>query len=1482
MPPFAYFNFEKDDDTHPVDKAGWLVAKEYDAVRRPEWITVQENPRGMKVAVTLLMSDLIAPQQSLADVDTDNPVAVDKVNAITMFTRLVNEPWRCCEDQTNKTHLFTPTSDDGSLSTEETELRPRIRMIQERVRSRLGGPRVTGAPSLAARQRAETRARLRRKRDLDGQGNEDEDEEEEEEAGDVKKDEEEDAKMEDDIPDMDLLNPGEVKDQEIETTKGRVRFEKCRRRQFEQAIENAGEPGDPGLDTIAIRYTYLIQDPACDFSRGILSFIASGEAYAAATGVGARGPRGGGGGSQQDARVAALDAQRTGKGKGGGGGGDDEGGGRGNNSTNKRPVLPSHLQYTEPPAPWEGHRVLTSYQSYVRMVHAYNPEAARSPLAHNPNTLSMFRTEDGPKLGRPYNPCNPYDAYSFYNAVKGCGAPPAKRTFVRQRFLCCYLGVQDVDGNAGVSLRFPSPQDTYELVYPFNKQACVWGCAFPWIVPPVPVFGRDTTFKSRADMTYSKMLRMETIIKRAFSSQNAENTGSGSAVVFEDFCRRMQHELSQLPDAEARRKFRNDPDKLEQAWNMLCHHSDPNIQSVMRHFHDLDRQCRADGKAAGYSFFGNEVGENTKDFALEPLSNFVLKLMDDCEHHYHAITHHSAILKAFVSALSVFEPRRTLKYSIIMYGTAGTSKSFVMRVVVDKMMCGTVAFEVQDFSAKAFQNDTNLNYSFIVMDELHDRVAGIGPDGRKRGEGDPVWKAWLTNQTIKAMRTVKTDSNQYLGSHTDKELIGSMCTAMNNRPGDIVAAIVDRAHTFEVPEIARKGHNLIDKQLAAMLEAEAGTAIGDATHGKTPREVNALYQKIFGLACIINMYIKMGLLEEPSLLVATICNKNQLLALQKGGAAGSFSKRRAQQRAQVVARVFTILKACVEVFCNRATCPLTKKEWDERSKQQFHPRDFMLVQPYLCSNEQVSALSVTMLLNQWVDPMQAIPLQQLMEHGNGGGLAYRAWLDDNIKDMDKKIPFASSKLMWAGPGACTPAAPAPASAAASGGGGGASAAMFAGLEAATNAHSFMYARFGPISGVQGESKNFLWRVATYISRLMAQYGTNGQTMTPNSIESILRDLSTTKFDAPVYDRDGNRKGTLKIPMHVVRLDERGGFVEVLESWVRATYSDASQNATSRAVLGLCHAHTRARPLLTATQIMGSRGIQVDGDDVILPQFLEVVSVRPNPKSAWVVPNPTQPVTAVNQQGAQFDARGRVRRTAGESVCTVMDADVEGWALAQYLTRCGYRPGSPEFAAGMRAHSLRTTADTMQAFGARDAAMWKGVYPERYIAIYVADERKRRLRASGAASSATNISDAFAVAQASAAEEDVAKWQAELAERDLTKSQLGAFSTEEEEEEEDGQGEDVVEEEEEEEEDQEEDEDDDKEGARLAALEKANKRPVAAAFEEFDFPASADWRDTTSKRTLASRALKRARQEEKEKEMGGGGGDDDDVQEVLQS
>ena len=482
----------------------------------------------------------------------------------------------------------------------------------------------------------------------------------------------------------------------------------------------------------------------------------------------------------------------------------------------------------------------------------------------------------------------------------------------------------------------------------------------------------------------------------------------------------------------------------------------------------------------------------------------------------------------------------------------------------------------------------------------------------------------------------------------------------------------------------------------------------------------------------------MGLLEEPSTLVAAMGIERQLNALQKGGAAGGFNRKRNRLRASKVARTLTFLKAAVEVFCNRATCPLQKQseedpeqqqpwrktiglkenQWEEARKETFGPQNFLLMQPFLCSNEQVAALAVTTLLNQWADPMQAYPLQQLFEHGNAGKLEYRRWAQENRELLKTKLPFETSKLNWV-----MPALPV--------GGNKVAGGMGFEILAQAGAHAttppFAYVRFGPIPRAERSSGNFLWRASVYVSQIIENAG--GQHMSPSSVKSILSELLNTPYDALLYSTSGKFEGLQSLK--VVRLDETSEHLEVLESWVRASYSEAHQHATARAVGALGHAHTRERTLLTATQTMFRRGFRVLEEDVCLPQFLEAVPLLQTENAPWTVRADPPEKSA---RDVVIGEDGKLEAESAENLSTEVQEDVETWELRDYLGRGGYSETFPrEWERALRAHSEKTTEDTLEFFRktrglTKEAAAKRvGLYPDRWIEKFLTEEKHRRER-----------------------------------------------------------------------------------------------------------------------------------------------------------
>jgi hypothetical protein len=172
------------------------------------------------------------------------------------------------------------------------------------------------------------------------------------------------------------------------------------------------------------------------------------------------------------------------------------------------------------------------------------------------------------------------------------------------------------------------------------------------------------------------------------------------------------------------------------------------------------------------------------------------------------------------------------------------------------------------------------------------------------------------------------------------------------------------------------------------------------------------------------------------------------------------------------------------------------------------------------------------------------------------------------------------------------------------------------------------------------------------------------------------------------------------------------------------------------VKGLEHKHTRARPMLTATQIMLDRNITLGGSQLLLPQFLGVVQIAPNTDRAWVVSNATRARTALTADDDEFDG-DEVEFKTSDEVSLVADCDVEAAELVKYLALCGFsrEDDEEEYARALRAHSACTVEDTLEFHSARNPNLERrgGCYPDAYIECYVREEDQRiKNRLDGAA------------------------------------------------------------------------------------------------------------------------------------------------------
>ena len=1295
MPPHAYFRFPESSPQHPVDAPLWRLPDMYATAIIPAQVIGLPQPTQLICAVVFPMTDFVAPAQGLMDIDPHNRAALGRLRLLLALLKLKNEPWRASTSATNRTTTFAPTAAQGMLVSDESALHQRIRCWVEQLVPRDEGP--------MSAEELETELQDR---------------------------------------DMDKIEfKGNLQDYED-------LFEAAQDRETVLETMDWERVNPTGAETIGVRYVFAIQDPTCSWARGFANLkhanSASTNDLTGKSAAASRAERL----AKSTAGYASRNAKRVKRDNPNGGGGADSSSGNGGGGgdaaaaagadgdgeeTAYGPAFAPADMFCGRVYPWEGHRAFTSHRAYLEELHGYNAVAALGALAENEATLDVYSD----KTGMPINPSHPCRAMSLWYAVREFPAADGmwRRLGAAQRYMCNYLTLTRAPGidpttqkpyDIYLDLKFPLPTRAWELTGTNALQACVWGCAFPWVPPAVPQFPASYTEEQCRRGTEIKLLHLEEELVRKLARDADSGSGAGGAggsdcgvcTEYEAYCADLQERIAELPTPQAQRAYRHRPSVLDHASMQLSQKADPHVRSMMEWLYDKDRKAKARGKG-GYSLFGDEMGgRGVKDPAFEPIANFVLRVMDDLEHYYHTITHHAAVFKVYIAWLGAFEPRRTMKFNVVLHGTAGTSKSFAMKIVTDRMACGSAVLEATSFSSQAFNNDSNLNYSFIVMDEINEKMAGIGKGGTRDGEGDAMWKTWLTSQTIKGYRTMQTESGEYVGKHTDKEMIGSMVCGMNFLPRQLAESIQDRFYFQEIVDLDRPGHNYLDKEQFEMLSSSWRVA---RASGNTEQldEVDELYQKISVVTCIAYQLIKQGLLVEPNMLVATMGIARQLDELKRGGAAGAFHKKRNPLRTRCFAVNLTMVKAIVEVFCNRATCPLSPSEWEKRSKETFHIRDFLLLQAHLNSNDQIAALAFTATINQWVEPMQAYPLQQLFEHGNGGHIAYRDWVRRHTPDtLERHIP-GDSGLQWVTPHS----------------------------QEADAAGSYMYARFGPIMKTNSVHKTMWGHAAEYIARLMAQTGSLA--MGVSAVQGVLLELSKTPYDAPVYDSvTRNRDADLEThkpktrPMPIARFDAANDYLEVLECYVRASYTDAHQNATRRAVSGLQYTHTRARPLLTATQIMHSRGIIVDGESLILPQFLEVVNVEPKPDRAWVVSNATKARTAITFEDDEFDETGNeAALRSSDELSLIADCDVELSELIKYLHRCGFsrEENAEEYARALRAHSLCTVADTLK-FQSREHPSLKrfaSCYPEAYLNRYVQDEIIRRKNKRGGAGTLQN-------------------------------------------------------------------------------------------------------------------------------------------------
>lgn len=286
---------------------------------------------------------------------------------------------------------------------------------------------------------------------------------------------------------------------------------------------------------------------------------------------------------------------------------------------------------------------------------------------------------------------------------------------------------------------------------------------------------------------------------------------------------------------------------------------------------------------------------------LSVFANRAIRLMKVYDKLFMISTAHHAFLLINTAKLDSWRHTMDLHFNICSTGDGATSKSFLYELMIENSIPGTCP-EFTYETAKSNAHDDNNNHLRNVFQEAPQGM--FTSNKHTDPQQEAAFKERLTSQKT-SHRRLHIDETTGVRKQVSSvsQAIGCYFGASNDPKSKSTPAMITRFHWLDSEKIHRSGRNIHDCQRALVSMSERAQQMRgkQLTYARREDMIVALTQQ----------FIRMGILQPPTLVVADILIDNFTILLKKYGIS---LEGRDIERVKILCGINTIIGAQERLF----------------------------------------------------------------------------------------------------------------------------------------------------------------------------------------------------------------------------------------------------------------------------------------------------------------------------------------------------------------------------------------------------------------------------------------------------------------------------------------------------------------------------------------------------------------------------------------
>ena len=336
---------------------------------------------------------------------------------------------------------------------------------------------------------------------------------------------------------------------------------------------------------------------------------------------------------------------------------------------------------------------------------------------------------------------------------------------------------------------------------------------------------------------------------------------------------------------------------------------------------------------------------------MSVFANRVIRMFQQMEHYLMVSTQHRSVYLALHARYDAYRYSRNLHLNLFWTGEGATSKSFVLDTMKNNSIPNTVE-QLTYQTAKADAVDGDRDDQIVVY---HEAPPGLFHTARNKNldsSAEAMFKEMLTSQTT----TVKTI---YIDETTGKRAqrvvksscIGVRMAATNDDPSDVEEALKTRFFWGNFEKTQRAGRDIDDCMNGSRNMNEQDKQYAAAFRQSLRVEQYRVY--------LVENMIRIGAIRDVNMDVANILLPLFKMELQRRGI--QVAGARDWERVKILARSQAIVTAIDIVF---------NMEDSRYNGVEFEAVQLLDIEPYLFVTEEMLMFTLTLLSNQFHNPVQ--------------------------------------------------------------------------------------------------------------------------------------------------------------------------------------------------------------------------------------------------------------------------------------------------------------------------------------------------------------------------------------------------------------------------------------------------------------------------------------------------------------------------------